>query len=459
MEQKLPEVEVKLLTLEDFLNPGSKVFTISSYQRSFEWEAKHVDALLETIIDEDCHFLGNFIIHEDRSNNYVVDGQQRLICFLLILSEMSSEKNSSSNWLNKLHYEEAHNQKSSSSYLKTAMDTIQKHSEDIPDNWTKMYIQQTTVRNLDLAFTFFDAQNTAGKRALSKDLLKARHLQKMWENKLAGPGDRALVEMDELWNKLENYSTNEGETLTLTYYLFSCLLSIRRWARGESTPYFHSEEQTDYYNRSKVEDEFASKRILKKQPGTTHFAIPLRTASLSFGTSGFLNHTKTKKPDWLGHMTMPLESGELFFRYIDHYHKRWRDLRKSCKFSSWLSTDNWRVLSHTSVRRLDWITISIAVYLDDLFGSESQTFQHLMEVVYTNLALYRIEESRVQINHLESLNIYKSGLRYINKMLRNLSLGVSPDEYETAEIQEEQPIEDDSGFHIQNEIWRIWKEK
>lgn len=475
MSNNQQEVEVKLLTLEDFLNPGDGnisegMYTIPSYQRPFEWESKHVDTLLDTIIDADCHFLGNFIIHEkdctDNSagNDFrstcrdVVDGQQRLICFLLILHE-KSDSGSSDNWLKILNYQEDHNQPARSSYLSTAKDRIGERISEIPKDWTKMYVQQTTVRNPELAFTFFDAQNTAGKPALSKDLLKARHLQKMWEYGLAGPDDSTLIHMDNLWNELENFSTNE-ETLSLTQYIFSCLLSIRRWTRGQSAiNFFYNEEQTDYDNRTEVEAEFASKSMLKKRPGTTRFSIPLRLLSLSFQENGFCSHTTISQPDWLGHMTMPLEPGELFFRYFYHYHKRWRDLKERHKFIRWINSDESFVTRHASICRLDWLTISIAVYLDDLFGEKSTEFQNLMEVVYSNLALYRIRTSRVQVNHLESLN-HETGLHTINKMLRNLSLGMSPDEFETAKFRESnEPTKDEFGFRIRHKIWELWKNK
>ena len=86
-----------------FTNAGSQnsvlgkdgFFIVPEYQRAYNWRANEqcdklwqdVESFIETK-KNDSYFLGSIIINSDRDQLYIIDGQQRVTTFLLLLKAL-----------------------------------------------------------------------------------------------------------------------------------------------------------------------------------------------------------------------------------------------------------------------------------------------------------------------------------------------------------------------------------
>ncbi len=75
-------INAKNTTIYDFLK-DSKQIIIPRYQRSYSWEKKNVETLINDVRED--YYIGNIIEYYIDNNKEIVDGQQRLITIFLIL--------------------------------------------------------------------------------------------------------------------------------------------------------------------------------------------------------------------------------------------------------------------------------------------------------------------------------------------------------------------------------------
>ena len=72
---------------------------IPQYQRPYKWTTKKADRLLQDILqayndNKAIYRVGTLILHHDTNNAYyIVDGQQRIITFILLLKALQPDKN------------------------------------------------------------------------------------------------------------------------------------------------------------------------------------------------------------------------------------------------------------------------------------------------------------------------------------------------------------------------------
>ena len=84
-----PPIKANEMTLANLLREGC--FSVPRHQRYYDWDAGHVDTLLQDLADatnEDspCHFLGSImLINSGEANRWEInDGQQRIITFSMV---------------------------------------------------------------------------------------------------------------------------------------------------------------------------------------------------------------------------------------------------------------------------------------------------------------------------------------------------------------------------------------
>src|SRR5690554_3188155 len=189
------DLQVASCTLHDLLNssgteiPGTNIkgqLTIPEYQRPYVWNEKQINRLLSDYNeyhnnkdnDKPLFYLGSIIIHKDGHHLKIIDGQQRITTALLIQKILdpgakSGVKYSSPTSIGNIKY--------NLSYLKSIQNNnIFEYKDsnvlsDICFNEINVTIVVTSTE--DLAYTFFETQNTGGVRLSGSDILKAHHLR------------------------------------------------------------------------------------------------------------------------------------------------------------------------------------------------------------------------------------------------------------------------------------------
>jgi hypothetical protein len=207
------------------------VLTIPHYQRSYEWGAEHVKYLLTDTYDafqkskenpSRQFLMGSVILHAYSGNMEIIDGQQRLVTFTILLYAMGKQKklplleHSFCHVVSRYYIDQAR------IYIKGFLADKQQeitHYRDFLEEMILFTVLTMTGANaLDLAYTFFDSMNSKGKALSDFDLLKAHHLMFIPENQ------EALAKShNDYWLEKQDQHAQ----------VFSILLRrIRLWSRG-----------------------------------------------------------------------------------------------------------------------------------------------------------------------------------------------------------------------------------
>ena len=181
--------EAKILSVEELLKLD---LVIPSYQRPYKWTEKNIRELILDIQKgiKDANKYPNFkyrvgtviLYQENDTKPYeIVDGQQRILSFLLLklclnpsftcslLSAMFSDKVT----LDNLHSNSDRIREWCSSVDDGVKEAFDKALSDV------LEVVVLTVGELSEAFQLFDSQNTRGRELYPHDLLKAYHLREI----------------------------------------------------------------------------------------------------------------------------------------------------------------------------------------------------------------------------------------------------------------------------------------
>ena len=220
--------------------PRKPVLSIPDYQRGYCWGKKQVEGLLESIWYFDWEdgrklHLGTVVVHEHEEGSEavwdIVDGQQRLVTLSILLSKMKSEKFIP---LLECETDDENVLKHARWSAITINEWIRNHQSangvvDIPFERITVDVVVIKGRNkLQLAYTFFNAVNSAGKKLSDYDLLKSHHLRFL-EKK--DPQGWVANEWDALiQEKIDSF--NGDEASLIEEVLDSSLYRLRRWIRN-----------------------------------------------------------------------------------------------------------------------------------------------------------------------------------------------------------------------------------
>ncbi|MEI0563685.1 DUF262 domain-containing protein [Brachyspira pulli] len=227
------EDELKLLTLGNILE---KKLVIPEYQRPYKWKEETILKLLNDIKNNNNkneYRIGTLILHKEKEEYNIVDGQQRLVSISIILNileKMNDKKESIENAI-----------------LNSCFDDISKNNIIRNYKYIKSYVAKDTdllkfilnnckmvvivVDKLEEAFQLFDSQNSRGKPLEAFDLLKAYHLNEV------SPYITNLTKK-QIVNKWERLINNNrlGE-------LFNTLYRIKKWTvRDYASDNFYKNE-------------------------------------------------------------------------------------------------------------------------------------------------------------------------------------------------------------------------
>lgn len=201
--------------------------SLPNYQREYCWEDKEIQSLWKTLAGTKGHkiHLGNIILQHNNEGYYdIIDGQQRLVTLTLMARQLEVMDFPLPLLLSS--YDTADAQ----SHISNAKDVIyrlstERDTDDVKDTFVKGCIRFGVLvlgkdTGLDLAYTFFNSQNSKGIPLNDHNLLKAHHLQYV-------SNEAQAMHLSRGWERMDHDSEDHPERLTVT--LDQHLLRLRRW--------------------------------------------------------------------------------------------------------------------------------------------------------------------------------------------------------------------------------------
>ena len=166
---------------------------IPEYQRPYIWKEKQINRLLDDFIeyknnkdsDKALFYIGSIIVHQEDGKLKIIDGQQRITTLLLINSIIHNEVKSGVQYTSTSSINTI---KRNYSYLKSVQsnDIFDYIDTEVLNNidFDKINVTLVVTSTEDLAYTFFETQNTGGVRLSGSDIIKAHHLRAIHSKKI-----------------------------------------------------------------------------------------------------------------------------------------------------------------------------------------------------------------------------------------------------------------------------------
>ena len=304
--------ELETLLLRELFK---KNLSIPDYQRPYEWGGEQVEQLLKDIENagDRPYLMGTVILHQVGDRYDIVDGQQRLLTLTLLAKAVEVIPES----MPLLEAEVRH--KKSQFFLwnnhRLIQDKLNGRSfARLADN-IQFHVITIQGRNaLDLAYTFFDSQNSKGAKLTDYNLLKAHHLQFIPDS------EESLAKAhNEFWE-----ARNDRHGL-----LFGELLRrIRMWSRGE---------ERDRRAERGVYNEFVSQcepsEVEQREHLLNRYQQPFAFRSWYRENGRVVLNMKypMNEGEDLLPMEIPqtIEGGDAFFLYAKRYYKVYEQLFKN----------------------------------------------------------------------------------------------------------------------------------
>ncbi len=283
--------EARILSVEELLKLD---LVIPSYQRPYKWTEKNIRELILDIQKgiEDANKYPNFkyrvgtviLYRESKAKPYeVVDGQQRLLSFLLLkrcLDPNFTRKLLSTKFSDKVTKQNLHD---NALYIREWFSSVDDATQKAFNSALKDTLEVVVLRvnELSEAFQLFDSQNTRGRELDPHDLLKAYHLREIHDK---DDMERAVLK----WESKEPKAIHE----LFNNYLFP----LWNWSKRRKSGSFTAAEIDLYKGIEESSDYTYAKRANKAKP---YFQI-----------------------------VEPIISGRDFFEMVDHYMQMLHDIKQ-----------------------------------------------------------------------------------------------------------------------------------
>lgn len=270
---------------------------LPDYQRDYCWENNDIVTLWHAIkssrLQNDYH-LGTIILHYHQDTTpykpYVydiIDGQQRLVTLSLMIRALGATGQLP---LMK-HSFFSHESTKHVSNAKYVIKTLVAREKE-PQDFAKTMLEKLsfavlilTGNNMDLAYTFFSAQNSRGVPLSDFDLLKAHHLRYIHIEEQA-------MHLAEKWNAMTQEQDGSGKENNLNQTLAVHLFRLRHWMRRNFA------------------DEDAYRHVQKE-----YQAAPVMIGIPPFGESFVFNEK--------------IQGGSHFFAYAENFVHSYEDFRQT----------------------------------------------------------------------------------------------------------------------------------
>lgn len=304
---------------------------VPEYQRPYKWTVKNALRLFDDIVEamadsKERYRVGTLILHEEDKRYNIVDGQQRLITFSLLLKCFSETPDLD--------------------FLKWKLEDNSYNKHNVPSNYQALErrlmeldsgvcsdLYEYIKGNCELvviiteseseAFQFFDSQNARGKALYPHDLLKAYHLREMREL------DESVIRRTvESWEELDQDY--------LAGLFDNYLYVLKEWIKGNKAKYLCSANIGMFKGVSSRDNlPYAQyhKSAFACLNNITHSYIPFVTGNV---------------PPGLFQIDAPVIAGKPFFDYAEHYYKLLKDIQNNDKHKDYFINGN------EIVKTLNW---------------------------------------------------------------------------------------------------------
>jgi hypothetical protein len=303
---------------------------IPNYQRPYKWTAKNAIQLLDDIIEakndnKEVYRVGTLILHYDKDNDIynIVDGQQRVTTFALLLLALLEEKDIE--FLNQQVTDNPYTRENvANNYRafvrrKDAMTEKERDNRNVKDlrDFIENQCELIVVITNDIseAFQFFDSQNARGKKLYPHDLLKAYHLREM--------SDVGVEETEKIVKRWEDAKQNELADLFGEY-----LFRVREWLRGNYA-WELNEHNIDKFKGISKRDNSPYAQFFK---GAFAYADMVNRSAMPF-VSGMHNLNPFQ-------LDAPIVAGKSFFDYTSHYFEILKDIQNNEKYVGYFVNGN-----------------------------------------------------------------------------------------------------------------------
>lgn len=291
--------------------------TIPDYQRPYKWQPKHVNQLIDDILNhrtKPCYRLGTVVLHQDKKSENeaekdtlsIVDGQQRLLTLTLLCTILDGQEKTISSTLLEHKFESSvsiknlkHNAQIISERVTSLTATEKQELLNFVLNQCELV--QVTLDDLSEAFQFFDSQNARGKALAPHDLLKAYHLREMMES----TEQAERLHHVSLWEQGVNPDNDSANLHTI---MGEFLFRMRRWIDGDYGIAF-SRHNIDVFKGINLD--------------STQYAYVDAMLALDYAVETF-NADPARKWDkqtkgYPFQVDQVMINGKRFFEYIQHY--------------------------------------------------------------------------------------------------------------------------------------------
>lgn len=303
---------------------------IPNYQRPYKWTAKNAIQLLDDIIEakndnKEVYRVGTLILHYDKDNDIynIVDGQQRVTTFALLLLAFLEEKEIK--FLNQQVTDNPYTRENVANNFRAferrrdAMTEKRHDDRNIKDlrDFIEKQCELIVVITSDIseAFQFFDSQNARGKKLYPHDLLKAYHLREM--------NDIGVEETEKIVKRWENTEQKELAGLFGEY-----LFRVREWLRGNYA-WELNEHNIDKFKGISKRDNSPYAQFFK---GAFAYADMVNRSAMPF-VSGMHNLNPFQ-------LDAPIVAGKPFFDYTNHYFEILKDIQNNEKYVGYFVNGN-----------------------------------------------------------------------------------------------------------------------
>ncbi len=319
-------LENKIGDIGDKESRDGVILRIPEYQRPYKWTAKNTNQLLDDIQDalnanREVYRVGTLILHLDEKGNYnIVDGQQRIITFSLLLKRLCLN-DVNFDFLNQKLSDNVysiHNVLNNKRAIDRRFDKLKKKEEI--DRWAEYVKNQcelvvVVTDDLSEAFQFFDSQNARGKALYPHDLLKAFHLREM--NNLDESRTEKTVQ---IWENLNQ----KRLSILFNEYLYR----LKEWIKGNRAGEL-TERNIDLFKGVTSKDLYPYAQYYK---GAYAYADELNHSHVPFVAG--IQEMRPYQID------APIIAGEPFFSYTKYYFDILADIQNNDKYEGYFIQDN-----------------------------------------------------------------------------------------------------------------------
>lgn len=278
---------------------------IPEYQRPYVWQEKQLKKLIVNLneffnnyeANTPLYYLGSIILHNDGEQLNIIDGQQRITTLALLDYFFNNKQHT-------LEYSSP----TSITQIKANHLLLQQGEFQLDRlDLSLLNITLVITDNEDDAYTFFETQNTGGKRLSGSDIVKAHHLR-------AVNGKYAIAEKARKWEQKDINSINE---------IVGLLTKSRYWnfLQWKSYPSFRNEKAI----KEAVVEGFTERTLSLVHPISFY-----QTEVIENNFQSTSNNTSSLKA-----LRQPLYNGSHFIDYLAEYVDVYEEL--------FIKDDNYRI--------------------------------------------------------------------------------------------------------------------